>query len=169
MHLRRIGSIFFLVASIVCFALGLYYPILTSKMQVLGFYFNKKHINIFDSVQLFYSSGDYLIAIIIFLFTFAFPIVKYVELSYRTIMGCPIKNKSADWWMQNLDKWNMLDVFVVALLLLNFKMQDGLMVMNMSVGSLFIALAVITRMITIILMTNGDDTRHDQEHADEEV
>jgi hypothetical protein len=52
----------------------------------------------------------------------------------------------------------MLDVFVVALLLLNFKMQDGWIVMDMSLGSLFIALAVITRMLTIIILAKSGNS-----------
>ncbi len=119
--------------------------------------FSEKSVNIFDSVILFFESKDYALAIIILLFTFVFPIVKYLELWVRLICNKPINGRHTNIWLQNIDKWNMLDVFVVALLLLNFKMQDGLLTMDMSLGSLFIALAVITRMITIILLTYNFD------------
>lgn len=153
MLLRRISASILLLSSIACFGLGLYFPILVSQYRVLGMHFSKKCINIFDSVELFFETGDYLIAIVILLFTFVFPIVKYLELLFRVIAWQPIYSDKVRWGLQNIDKWNMLDVFVVALLLLNFKMQDGLMVMEMSLGSLFIALSVITRIITIIIMT----------------
>ncbi len=157
MLLRRISSSVLLLSSIACFGLGLYFPILISQYRVLGMHFSKKTINIFDSVELFFETGDYLIAAVILLFTFVLPIAKYLELLIRVITWRPIYNNKVRWWLQNIDKWNMLDVFVVALLLLNFKMQDGLMVMEMSLGSLFIALSVITRIITITIMTFTTD------------
>ena len=47
----------------------------------------------------------------------------------------------------------MLDVFLVALLLLNFKMNDAFIVMKLEVGTIFIALAVLTRILSIYILT----------------
>ena len=58
---------------------------------------------------------------------------------------CRFKNN-----FPSIDKWNMLDVFLVALLLLNFKMNGAIMAMDLEIGTTFIALAVLTRMFTII-------------------
>jgi len=46
-----------------------------------------------------------------------------------------------------LDKWSMLDVFLVALLLLNFKMDSQIVVMKMRVGVAFLAFSVVTMII----------------------
>lgn len=155
MRAKRICSAVAWFVSTLCFGLGMYFPILVSQYRVLGVHFSKKSVNIFDSVELFFDTGDYLIAGIILLFTFVFPVVKYLELLHKLIVWKQEENGPTRWWLQNMDKWNMLDVFVVALLLLNFKMQDGLLVMEMSLGSLFIALSVVTRIITIIIITNS--------------
>lgn len=78
--------------------------------------------------------------------------MKYIELAVRIL-----RNKTSK-MLQNLDKWNMLDVFLVALLLLNFKMQSKIMVMDLKIGTTFIALAVIFRMLTISLIANKPET-----------
>ena len=158
MNLYRVISSILHCVSIICFGLGLYFPILTSKVQIMGLNFRQEYINIFSSIQLFFNTGDYLIAIIIFLFTIIAPIAKYCELTYKLLVGPPVNDTKTIILLQNIDKWNMLDVFVVALLLLNFKMQDGWIVMDMSLGSLFIALAVITRMLTIIILAKSGNS-----------
>ena len=51
-----------------------------------------------------------------------------------------------------LDKWNMIDVFIVALLLVNFKMGDSLIVMELQLGTAFLSISVITRILVIELI-----------------
>ena len=46
----------------------------------------------------------------------------------------------------------MIDVFLVAMLLLNFKMNSRFIVMRLEMGTNFIALAVLTRLVTILLL-----------------
>ena len=161
MKYRYICAGLMLLTSIIFFILGMYFPILTTKYSIWGMSFSEKAVNIFDSVILFFETKDYALAIVILLFTFIFPIVKYIELWIRLICDKLINSLRTNIWLQNIDKWNMLDVFVVALLLLNFKLQDGVLTMDMSLGSLFIALAVITRMATIILLTNNTDNHEE--------
>ena len=138
-----------LLISIISFSLGVYYPLLSVKYSLFGVGFGKTNTNIFDSVLMFFDSGDYFIASIIFVFTFLLPIYKYAEvLVKRLILGKEIKSTS-------IDKWNMLDVFLVALLLLNFKMNSAIIVMDLEIGTMFIAIAVVTRMISIILLSKN--------------
>ena len=138
-----------LLISIISFSLGVYYPLLSVKYSLFGVGFGKTNTNIFDSVLMFFNSGDYFIAAIIFVFTFLLPIYKYAEvLVKRLILGKKIKSTS-------IDKWNMLDVFLVALLLLNFKMNSAIIVMDLEIGTMFIAIAVVTRMVSIILLSKN--------------
>lgn len=138
-----------LLISIISFSLGVYYPLLSVKYSLFGVGFGKTNTNIFDSVLMFFNSGDYFIAAIIFVFTFLLPIYKYAELLVkRLILGKEIKSTS-------IDKWNMLDVFLVALLLLNFKMNSAIIVMDLEIGTMFIAIAVVTRMVSIILLSKN--------------
>jgi uncharacterized paraquat-inducible protein A len=149
MKSRKIISIITLSLSILFFAMGVYFPLLSTKQQVLGVVLKYKEVNLFDSIIMFFENKEYLLAVIILIFTFIFPVFKYIELIIRTILN---KTNNA---MQHLDKWNMLDVFLVALLLLNFKMNSGIIVMQLMTGTTFIALAVIFRILTISLIANN--------------
>ena len=136
----------FLLASIVLYILGLSYPLMSTKSQVMGFQIRSQEVTLFDSVRMFWQSSDYLIAGIILVFTFIFPILKYIELVLRLATGKPFLK------LQSVDKWNMIDVFLVAMLLLNFKMNSRFIVMRLEMGTNFIALAVLTRLATILLL-----------------
>ena len=144
---KEIIGIIILLISIILFSLGVYYPLLSTKYEILRIGFGRHEVNIFDSVSLFYNSGDYFIAFIILLFTFILPIYKYAEVLVKKII---LKKEVIS---TNIDKWNMLDVFLVALLLLNFKMNDAFIVMKLEVGTIFIALAVLTRILSIYILS----------------
>lgn len=144
---KEIIGIIILLISIILFSLGVYYPLLSTKYEILRIGFGRQEVNIFDSVSLFYNSGDYFIAFIILLFTFILPIYKYAEVLVKKLI---LRKEVIS---TNIDKWNMLDVFLVALLLLNFKMNDAFIVMKLEVGTIFIALAVLTRILSIYILT----------------
>jgi uncharacterized paraquat-inducible protein A len=148
MEIRQVTGISALALSILFFVLGVSFPLLSTKQKILGIVLDYQEVNLFDSIRMFYNDKEYLLAAVILVFTFIFPVFKYIELITRMILN---KTSQA---LQNLDKWNMLDVFLVALLLLNFKISSNIIVMQLKVGTTFIALAVIFRILTITLTTN---------------
>ena len=95
---------------------------------------------------MFWSDGEYLVSVIIFCFTFLLPSLKYVELGLKI---CTTKKYKV---LKEIDKWNMIDVFLVALLLLNLKMNSSFIVMQLEMGTNYIALAVLTRILTIVTL-----------------
>ena len=145
----KLIRILLLLGSIVFYVLGVVCPIMATKYSLVGISFNNNEVNLLDSVKIFYESGDFLIAAIIFVFTVLFPILKYIELSMDMFFGKSMKF-SAD-----LDKWNMLDVFIVAMLLLNFKMNSSFIVMELRIGTTFLAISVILRVLIGILYRKG--------------
>lgn len=150
---RRFIAMAFLVASVVLFILGLTHPLMSTKYQVLNVRIRSQYVSLFDSVSMFWSSGDYLISSIILVFTFILPVTKYFELGLMLLTGKTFR------LLNRVDKWNMIDVFLVSLLLLNFKMNSNFIVMNLESGTTFIALAVLTRLVTIFLSEDLDDVR----------
>ena len=137
--------------SVLLFALGVSFPIMRTGYQIFGIGLKNAEVNIFDSVALFYDSGDWFIATVILLFTFVLPATKYIELFVRLISRRFAANHL------NIDKWNMIDVFLVALLLLNFKMNSSFVVMELEVGAVYIALAVITRIFAVMLIKQPEN------------
>ncbi|MBR6868945.1 MAG: paraquat-inducible protein A [Bacteroidales bacterium] len=143
---REIVAAVFWAASVVFYILGLIYPLMSTQYQVLNIPLKSQHVTLFDSVRMFWGDKEYLIASIILVFTFLLPILKYIELGLRLTTGRQFLR------LQSVDKWNMIDVFLVAMLLLNFKMNSRFIVMRLEMGTNFIALAVLTRLITILLL-----------------
>lgn len=142
-----------LTLSVLFFALGVSFPIMRTGYQIFGIGLKNAEVNIFDSVALFYDSGDWFIATVILLFTFVLPATKYIELIVRLIS----RRFAAS--QLNIDKWNMIDVFLVALLLLNFKMNSSFVVMELEVGAVYIALAVITRIFAVMLIKQPEKSQ----------
>ena len=150
---RKILSAIILTASVVFYILGLCYPLMTTSYQVWGFSLRTQEVTLFDSVRMFWEDGDYLIASIILVFTFILPVLKYIELALRIASGRQFLR------LQSVDKWNMIDVFLVAMLLLNFKMNSKFIVMRLEMGTNFIALAVLTRLAAIMLVEGVSTSR----------
>lgn len=131
--------------SLISYILGLCYPMIITKHQVFGIVLKHQEITLVDSVFIFYRSGEVLIASIIFLFTIILPSLKYIELFNRIFAFINIKSKILK-IIQHADKWSMIDVFLVALLILNFKINSSIIVMKIGNGATFLALSVIFRM-----------------------
>lgn len=146
-----ISSILFI--SIAFFILGLTYPILATKHQVLGIVLKYHEVRLFDSIQMFYESNDYFLAAIIFLFTIILPIIKFFEL-FNRIFPIFIFHIKVNHFLHLIDKWSMLDVFIVALLLLNFKLDSNIIVMKVKIGTSFLASSIILRMLATMLINN---------------
>jgi len=136
-----------LVSSTIFYFLGLYFPILSTKKQILGIVLSYQDIRLFDSVKMFYKDNDFLLASIIFIFTIILPIVKYLDLFNRIFVFIKFSKKVTN-ILHKIDKWSMIDVFLVALLLLNFKIDSNIIVMKLKMGTTFIALSVILRMLS---------------------
>ena len=154
MPTKKIMGAFSLLLSIVFFALGVYFPLLSTKQKVLGIVLDYKEINLFDSIAMFFNDREFFLAAVILLFTFVFPVLKYIELTIRVL------HKTTRAVLQHFDKWNMLDVFLVALLLLNFKMNSNIIVMQLKIGTTFIALAVIFRILAISLIASTKNIKN---------
>lgn len=144
-HKAKVFLVLFLSSTF--YALGLYFPILSTKKQIFNIVLSYQDVRLFDSVKMFYKDNDFLLAAIIFIFTIILPIVKYLDL-YNRIFHFINFSKKATNLLHKIDKWSMIDVFLVALLLLNFKMDSNLIVMRLKIGTTFIALSVILRMIS---------------------
>ena len=152
---KKITGIIALTLSITFFVLGMYFPLLSIHTQII-WEFGYEEITVFKSAQLFYESKEYLLATVIVFFTVVIPVVEFSALTVR------IFNSRTNRFLQHLDKWNMLDVFLVALLLLNFKMQSNIIVMRLKTGTTFVALSVIFRILAVIFIASDNKIKHDK-------
>ncbi len=91
-------------------------------------YYLYQNKSIFQLIALLYSGGNFLVAIILILFSVVFPLVKLITSVFVLIH--PQKLRSAKLYnrIKNLGKWSMADVFVAAIFLALFSYA------NMNVG-----------------------------------
>ncbi|MBN1184239.1 MAG: paraquat-inducible protein A [Bacteroidales bacterium] len=135
-----------LLASVLFFILGLSYPILQTKKHIIGFTLSSDNVWLSTSIEYFFQAGEYLLGSIILTFTIIFPIIKYFELTNRVFLLFNIGPKTSK-FLAYTDKWSMLDVFIVALLILNYKMDSSLVSMEICIGTTFFAISILLRMI----------------------
>ena len=142
----KLGLLGALIISMVCFVLGLAYPILIAKTTLLGFNISAESIHLTETIRHFYQSGDWFMVAIIGITTLIFPIFKYLDMVNRILCIIPV-NEFYEKVMAQLDKWSMIEVFVIALVILSVKTNSSFMSMTVESGVYFLAASVIIRML----------------------
>lgn len=132
------------IISIGLYILGLINPILGTSM-FLGL--KKQSVYLFDSVEYFYEEGELFIGTLLLIFTFIFPILKYIVVLLK-IIGTKFRGSTAiDIFIEIINKWAMLDVFVVALIIINMKMDSIIIVTKLKIGTTYFAASIVLLMI----------------------
>lgn len=156
---RKALAAIVLAASVVLFILGLIFPLLATKKELFGLLLDYENIRLLDSVSIFMEEGDIFLGLVILVFTFIFPVLKYMDLGVRLIRYSVIPPKFSA-ILKFLDRWSMLDVFLVALLLLNAKMDSSIIVMDLKIGTTYLAISIVLRMIASELIVRENSLSH---------
>ncbi|MGB3860716.1 MAG: paraquat-inducible protein A [Candidatus Aminicenantaceae bacterium] len=100
--------------SSITFAIGIFAPVMTFKKLI--FYTNTFSIK--SGLASLFKEGEYILFLIIFVFTILFPVVKILLLSmiHYFRFWSQEKRKKLLHYLSLVSKWSMLDVFIVALL-----------------------------------------------------
>jgi len=109
-----------LLCSLTALVVGVIAPLLT--LQKL--YFIENTISLISTIQTLYNDKEWLLFIVITLFSVCIPVVKIVSLLLITNIDFEVDSfldKTLS-LIETLGKWSMLDVFVVALLLVSLKL-----------------------------------------------
>lgn len=141
--------------SIILFVMGLINPILENSMFI-GF--NKKSIYLFSSIKYFFAEKEYFIGMLLFVFTLVFPIFKYIFIGFRLINPQFGRKKSVETLVEIINKWAMLDVFVVALIIVNMKFNSLIISTEIKVGTTFFAISVLLLMTASFILKRTETT-----------
>jgi len=100
--------------SLITLAIGIFAPVMTFKKLI----FYKNTFSIHTGLVTLFKEGEYILFLIIFVFTILFPMIKILLLGL--IHYCRSwpqeKMKKLLHYLSLVSKWSMLDVFIVALL-----------------------------------------------------
>ncbi len=116
---RRLAAPALLVAALLLFAFGIFTPFFTvTKLWVFT-----DGISVVNGLITLFQEREYFLFAVLTLFTILFPTVK---LSLLGIIWLEREHHLArvrrlHHWIENLGKWSMLDVFVVAILVVTMK------------------------------------------------
>lgn len=146
---RRWMAILVLIASLIFFILGFMYPLLQSGFGIGPFTIKSDYIYISTSFRYFFDKGEVFIGFLLLFFTIIFPTIKYIFL-FLTLLGRKIPRHGAvATVLEIINKWSMLDVFVVAILILNMKFDSDIIVSKLEAGTTLFAVSV------LLLMTSS--------------
>jgi paraquat-inducible protein A len=100
--------------SLITLVIGIFAPVMTFKKLI----FYKNTFSIHTGLVTLFKEGEYILFLIIFVFTILFPVIKILLLGL--IHYCRSwpqeKMKKLLHYLSLVSKWSMLDVFIVALL-----------------------------------------------------
>jgi paraquat-inducible protein A len=146
---KKMISIIILIASLIFFVLGFNYPLLQSGFGIGPFTFKSDYVYISTSFRYFFNKGEVFVGFLLLFFTIIFPVIKYIFL-FLTLLGRKVpRHGTVATALEIINKWSMLDVFVVAVLILNMKFDSTIIVSKLESGTTLFAISV------VLLMTSS--------------
>lgn len=118
----------------------------THKHIIIEFGYNET--TLWDSIRFFWDGAEYFLAVIIFFFTILFPVLKFFHLGGILFYPQLLRFKIFHITKYLADKWSMLDVFIIALVIFHIKMNSQIVVTSMEIGTTFLAISILFRMMS---------------------
>ena len=141
-------ALLLLIISALFFCMGFMFPLLKTGYGIGPFTFRTDHIYIGTSFRYFFNNGEVFIGALLLFFTIIFPVIKYIFL-FITLLGIRHpKRPFLSTALEIINKWAMLDVFVVALLILNMKFDSTIIVSKLQSGTTLFAISVVLMMVS---------------------
>jgi paraquat-inducible protein A len=116
--------------------IGLFAPMATITTKFLPLFDRTTAYSLVETIRKLFEEREYVLGVILVLFTFVFPVTKFFSLFMGLGAGWRPHNSRLYRWMRTTGRWSMLDVFVVAFLvvLLRIKTLTGGMSVHPEVG-----------------------------------
>lgn len=144
---RKWIAVILLLASLIFFVMGFMYPLLETGYGIGPFTLKKDYVYISTSFRYFFDQGEVFIGLLLLFFTIIFPIIKYIFL-FLTLLGRRLpRHQFFSTALEIINKWAMLDVFVVAVLILNMKFDSTIIVSRLQSGTSLFAISVVLLMV----------------------
>ncbi len=119
----RIGAGLLTLVATVAYTLGLVLPMTTFSTRFLPLIDRTETYTLPSAIQNLFEDGEFLLAGILVLFTFIFPVIKLFSLFMGVLAGWTDESKPLYRWMRATGRWSMLDVFVVAVLVVLLRVE----------------------------------------------
>ncbi len=148
---RRWTALIILIISAGFFAMGLLYPLMQTGYGIGPITLKQEKIYLFTSFRYFFDQGEVFIGCLLLFFTIIFPSIKYIFL-LLTLTGKRFpRHPAISTALEIINKWSMLDVFVVAVLILNMKFDSDIIISRLESGTTLFGISVLLLMISSFL------------------
>lgn len=128
------------------------FPLLQTGYGIGPIRIKSEYIYLSSSFNYFFDKGEFFIGFLLLFFTIIFPILKYIFL-FITLLGKKLpRHQLMSTALDIINKWSMLDVFIVALVLLNMKFDSAIIVSEMESGTTLFALSIVLMMISSFII-----------------
>lgn len=119
LHKRRIDLPIAFVVAAVCLYFGLSEPLIHVEKAV----FFTNEYSVWSGIVSLWNDGQWLLAAVVFFFSFVFPIAKLALLAWIWFASVTAaRRRRLLELLENLGRWSMLDVFAVAILIVATKL-----------------------------------------------
>lgn len=140
----RIDVYLLWLASAGTLAAGLSLPVITLTELI----FNKSTYSILSGIIELFQNKDHVLAAVIFVFSFVFPIVKLGSLLFLWFIAIDKNSRGVVvGWLGQLGKWSMLDVYIVAMTVIIAK-SSVILKAEPEIGIYFFGASVILSILT---------------------
>ena len=102
---------------------GLWLPMATITTRFPPFVNKTESYNLLQTIRNLFQDHDYILGVIIVLFTLVFPITKFFSLFMGLWGRWRADNSRLYRWMKATGRWSFLDVFVVAILVVMLRVE----------------------------------------------
>lgn len=128
-------------------------------------YYLYQNKSIFQLIGLLYTGGNYLVSIILILFSVVFPLIKLIASIF--VLANPLKPTSKKTYatIKNLGKWSMADVFVAAIFLAIFSFST--MNVGIDTGSTTLIGTYFYLLFVVLSISSGTYLKKAMARADE--
>lgn len=140
--------------SIAAYIFALTHPLFTTSGEVFGFTFSSERITFFKSIQLLKQQNYVILSYALILFVICLPIIKYIVLLFN-INGVNLFGKTIDSFLVQLQKYAMVDVFVIAILLIGSK-SNPIFQFKIEMGTYALLASVILSILLSLSIHNNN-------------
>jgi paraquat-inducible protein A len=136
-----------LAISFLFFVMGFLFPLLQTGYGLGPITLKNDTVYLHTSFRYFFNQGELFVGFLLLFFTIIFPALKYIFL-LLTLLGRKIpRHQYMSTVLEIINKWSMLDVFVVAVLILNMKFDSTLIRSSLGHGTTLFAISVVLLML----------------------
>lgn len=144
--------------SFILYLLGLFTPLYTST----HLYIFSKESTLFQSILLLFNHREIYLGALILMVTIFLPIIEFVVVFIKLFKkGKTISNKYLK-FLTLVSKWSMLDVFVVAVILLNLNFDSRIIDMKLGQGVIWFSLSIILLSISLVYLGKPFSTEKEE-------